>query len=200
MILFAGRAETVRGIDTLLDALPIVRRVVPTARLRLLLLPTPELPAVLDRIETAGLGAAVDVVTEPIADLADELAAAQVGAWPFKFDYTTSPPAMALAEAMAVGLPVVSTPVACVRSIATHGVNATLVPVGDAEALAQGIIGLLTDRARWDRQAAAGLATIADHRNWDAAAAATERVYRTTCDLAALDALDGVADLAELAG
>ena len=50
-------------------------------------------------------------------DLLAELAAAQVGAWPFKFDYTTSPPAMAVAEALSVGLPVVATEVGCVRAV-----------------------------------------------------------------------------------
>jgi glycosyltransferase involved in cell wall biosynthesis len=35
VVVFAGRAETVRGVDTLLAAFPEVRRAVPGARLRL---------------------------------------------------------------------------------------------------------------------------------------------------------------------
>ena len=61
-------------------------------------------------------------------DLLAELAAAQVGTWPFKFDYTTSPPAMAVAEAMSVGLPVVATDVACVRAVLEPGVNGLSCP------------------------------------------------------------------------
>lgn len=185
VVLFAGRAETVRGIDTLLDAFPAVVDAVPGARLRLLLLPTAELPAVLARIEAHGLGPSVEVCTDPVADLSDELAAAQVGVWPFKYDYTTSPPAMALAEAMAVGLPVVSTPVACVRSIAADDQNASLVPVGDAAALAQAITALLVDQQRWDRLSEAGLATIADHHNWLEAARVTCTAYIDSMELAA---------------
>ncbi len=114
-----GRTETVRGLDTLLAAFPLVRQRVPGARLRLLLIPRPELPAILHRAaaaDTAG-AAAIEVVTGAVPDLLAELAAAQVGTWPFKFDYTTSPPAMAVAEAMSVGLPVVPpTWRACARS------------------------------------------------------------------------------------
>ena len=179
VVLFAGRAETVRGIDTVLDALPLVQIAHPSVRLRLLLIPTPELPAVLARIEAAGLGDAVEVVTEPVADLTAELAAAQVGTWPFKFDYTTSPPAMAVAEAMAVGLPVVSTPVACVRSVATEGHGAHLVPVGDHRALASAINSLLGDEAHWQEQADAGVRVIERSSGWEAAAAVTIAAYDT---------------------
>ena len=48
VVLFAGRAESVRGIDTLLACFPDVVREVPDARLRLLLIPRPELDALLE--------------------------------------------------------------------------------------------------------------------------------------------------------
>lgn len=177
-ILFAGRAETVRGIDTLLAAFPLVRARVPDARLRLLLIPTPELDAVVRAVDAAGAGDAIEVCTEPVADLTAELLAAQVGVWPFKFDYTTSPPAMALAEAMAVGLPVVSTTVTCVRSIADHQHNALLVAPGDHRELAASIVRVLTDRPVWHRLATAGRHTIEHEASWDAAAEVTLSAYR----------------------
>ena len=65
---------------------------------------------------------------------------------------------MAVAEAMAVGLPVVSTPVACVRSVMRPGIDGIAVPPGDVEALAQGLVTLLTDEVKWDRYAKAGTA------------------------------------------
>lgn len=184
-ILFAGRAEMVRGIDTVLEAFALVRRQVADARLRLLLIPTAELPLVQQAIAAAGLGEACDVSTEPVADLAAELAAAQVGVWPFKFDYTTSPPAMALAEAMAVGLPVVATDVTCVRSIARHDDNALLVPVADAAALAAAIVELVTDQESWQRLSKAGLHTIEHEASWDAAAERTTEAYGLTKETAA---------------
>jgi alpha-maltose-1-phosphate synthase len=177
VVVFAGRAEMVRGIDTLLEAFRLVLRSVPTARLRLLLIPTAELRDVLRAVDVAGLGNRCEVSTLPVPDLESALAEATVGVWPFKFDYTTSPPAMALAEAMAVGLPVVSTPVTCVRAIARDGENAALVPVADERRLADAIVRLVTDRAEWTRLSSAGLETIRHEASWDAAAAATCAAY-----------------------
>ena len=155
-VIFAGRSETVRGIKTLIDAFPAVRAAVPDARLRLLLLPRAELAAIVQHVAASPVADAIDVVTDPIPDLLGELASAQVGCWPFLADYTTSPPAMAVAEAMAVGLPVVSTPVACVRSVMRPGIDGIAVPPGDAVALSQALITMLTDAEAWDRYAAAG--------------------------------------------
>ena len=117
----------------------------PDARLRLLLIPRAELPEILERAGAAALADALEVVTEPVPDLAAELAAAQVGAWPFLFDYTTSPPAMAVAEAMTVGLPVVSTDVACVRAAVRDECDGLFVPAGDATP-SPASWSLLTDR------------------------------------------------------
>jgi glycosyltransferase involved in cell wall biosynthesis len=113
----------------------------------------------------------------PVADLEAALADATVGVWPFKFDYTTSPPAMALAEAMAVGLPVVSTPVTCVRAVARDGENAALVEVGDDRSLADAIVRTIGDRCEWERLSAAGLTTISTEASWDVAAASTAAAY-----------------------
>ena len=176
-IVFAGRAESVRGIGTLIDAFPAVLARVPNARLRLLVLPRPELASLRERAARLGLGDAVEFRTEAVTDLLGEFAAAQVGAWPFLADYTTSPPAMALAEAMAVGLPVVSTPVACVQAVMRPGADGMAVPAGDARLLAEALTRLLTDRPTWERYALAGNAAAAK-MSWKAAAEATETAYR----------------------
>jgi starch synthase len=176
-IVFAGRSESVRGLDTLLAAFPMVRARIPAARLRLLLIPRPELPAILAR---AGSAEAVEVVTEPVPDLLAELAAAQVGTWPFKFDYTTSPPAMAVAEAMSVGLPVVATDVACVRAVLEPGVNGLAVPPADPVALAGALAQLLGDETTWRRYAEAGVRSVRERLGWDRAAAVTAQAYEAT--------------------
>lgn len=175
-IVFAGRAETVRGLDTLLDAFPEVLRAVPEARLRLLLLPRPELPALLGRVRDAAVAEHVDVVTEPIADLGAELAAARVGVWPFKFDYTTSPPAMALVEGLSVGLPVVGTDVACVRSVLDDERGGLVVPPSDPAALAAALVRLLTDRTLWEDQARAAL-DVSASCDWETATRVTDDAY-----------------------
>jgi starch synthase len=175
-VVFAGRAETVRGIDTLIDAFPTVLRHVPDARLRLLLMPRPELPQILDRVAAAGLSQHVDVRIDPVPDLLAELANGQVGCWPFKFDYTTSPPAMALTEAMSVGLPVVATNVACVRSAVQDGQGARLVPTMEPELLAAEIIILLTDQVEWHRQSKLARSNSAS-RTWSRAAETSQVAY-----------------------
>ena len=176
-VVFAGRAESVRGLDTLLAAFPAVRERVPGARLRLLLIPRPELPAILAR---AGTAEAVEIRTEPVPDLLAELASAQVGTWPFKFDYTTSPPAMAVAEAMSVGLPVVGTDVACVRAVLDPDVNGLAVPPANPRALAAALVRLLSDEATWQRFAEAGVRSVRDRLGWDRAAAVTAQAYAAT--------------------
>jgi glycosyltransferase involved in cell wall biosynthesis len=176
VIVFAGRAEVVRGILPLIDALPAIRTVVPGARLRLLLLPRPDLGRIVAAARASSAADAIEIVTDPIPDLLAELASAQVGAWPFLADYTTSPPAMAVAEAMAVGLPVVSTPVACVRSVMAPDQDGLAVPPGDSQALARAIVRLLTQPADWAAFSEAGLRAAA-RMSWEAAAQATQEVY-----------------------
>lgn len=177
MIVFAGRAETVRGLDTILAAFPLVREHVPNVRLRLLLIPRPELPRIVAAAAACACGDAIEVVTDPVPDLLAELAAAQVGTWPFKFDYTTSPPAMAVAEALSVGLPVVGTDVACVRAVLEPGVNGIVVPPADPPALAAGLARLLLDEVLWHRCAEAGARTATCRLSWDLAAQATAGIY-----------------------
>ena len=175
-IVFAGRAESVRGIGTLLDALPDVTQQVPNARLRLLVLPRPELAPMMRRVEELGLGDAVEVHIEPVPDLLAELETAQVGAWPFLADYTTSPPAMALAEGMVVGLPVVSTPVSCVRAVMRPGIDGMAVAPGDHRALARLLVRFLTERDLWQEYARASIAAAA-RLDWKHAADTTGQAY-----------------------
>jgi glycosyltransferase involved in cell wall biosynthesis len=174
-VVFAGRAETVRGIDTLLAAWPQILAEVPEARLRLLLIPRPELDEI--RTAAAAAGPSVEVRTDPVDDLLDELARADVGVWPFKFDYVTSPPAMAVAEAMSVGLPVVSTRVACVEAVVRDGLDGDLVEPGRPHELARAVVALLTDPDRWAARAAAGPAATRERFGWDRAAEATATAY-----------------------
>ena len=181
-ILFAGRAERARGIDPLLDAFSVVRRRVPGARLRLLLLDRPELADVLERVSRTGMTEAIDVLVGPQHDLLGEMATAQLGVWPFMFDYTTSPPAMAVVEAMSVGLPVVSTSVACVEAAAGDGRGALLVPPGDVSTLADAMIAALSDRRLWQRLSTDGADAVRTTHGWDLAAGVTREAYAQAVD------------------
>src|SRR5206468_3007781 len=113
VVVFAGRADAVRGIDVLVDAIALVRRDVPDVRLRLLLLARPDVPKLLRRIRKAGIRDIVDLRLDPVDDIRAEFAAATVSVFPFLFEHVTFAPALTAAEAMSVGLPVVATPVGC---------------------------------------------------------------------------------------
>jgi colanic acid/amylovoran biosynthesis glycosyltransferase len=66
-----------------------------------------------------------------------------------------------LIEALALGLPAVSTPIAGVPEIVDEGVSGLLVAEGDPAALADGIGSLMVDNGRWSQIAAAGPAKVA---------------------------------------
>ena len=79
-----------------------------------------------------------------------------------------------LVEAMARGCPVVCTDAACLPEVT--GGAATLVPVGDVDALAGALEAVLTDDARRAAMADAGRARAAVF-TWEASAAAHARAY-----------------------
>jgi N-acetyl-alpha-D-glucosaminyl L-malate synthase BshA len=61
-------------------------------------------------------------------------------------------------EAMACGVPVVAAGVGGMPEVVEDGVTGTLCAVGDTDAMAAAAIRLITDRAHWERQGAAGVA------------------------------------------
>jgi glycosyltransferase involved in cell wall biosynthesis len=83
-----------------------------------------------------------------------------------------------LLEAAAVGRAIVATDVPGNRDIARHGVNAILVPPGDARAMAAALKTLASDPGRRRAYAAAGRAWVAEGFSEEAVSAATVALYR----------------------
>ncbi len=188
VIVFAGRAESVRGVDTLIEAFPRVLDHVPGATLRLLLIPRPELAALVDRVAAAGDLRSRDRRHRPGARTCSP-SSPTPRSGPGRSSSTTRPPRRRWRSPrrLSVGLPVVATDVGCVRAVVEPDVNGLTVPPGDPDALATALLRLLTDRDHWQRLAAAGPATTR-HLGWSRAAEVTATAYRT-----ALGPLNGVA-------
>jgi glycosyltransferase involved in cell wall biosynthesis len=137
-----ARLAREKHLDLLIDALPLVRRRSPSAadRLRLVLCgpDSGERDALLERARRAGLEHVV-LVLDARPDVAEVLAAFDVFALPSLYEGTP----FALLEAMAMGLPVLCTPVGAVPDIVDG--NGYLVPPLDPNATALAIEELLGD-------------------------------------------------------
>jgi glycosyltransferase involved in cell wall biosynthesis len=85
---------------------------------------------------------------------------------------------MVLLEAMAVGLPVVTTPTEGIAEVVKDGVNGLLVPPGESEALATAMRSLAENSARAAALGRAAQQTVCDAYTTDRMAAGIERVYK----------------------
>jgi glycosyltransferase involved in cell wall biosynthesis len=85
---------------------------------------------------------------------------------------------MALLEAMALGLPVIATPVGGVPEIVTHEVDGLLVPPGDVDALGAAIARLMSEPALRERLGRAARETVAMRFSLDSAVERLLGIYR----------------------
>ena len=81
-------------------------------------------------------------------------------------------------EAMALGVPVVSTNVSGIPELIRNGENGLLVPAGDAEALAQALGRILREPALRERLAMHARTTIEAEFNLETIAANLECLFR----------------------
>ncbi|HSV47659.1 MAG TPA: glycosyltransferase [Ramlibacter sp.] len=159
-VLFVGRFELRKGIDTLLAAIPLVLQRVPAARFRLVgdsslpgpdgrgfqeaFFATPEGAACADRVRIDGLA--------DEATLVAAYAQADVFVAPSRFESF----GLVFVEAMRAGKPVVGCAAGGVPEIVAHEANGLLVPPGDATALAGALVRLLESPEERARMGQAG--------------------------------------------
>lgn len=153
IVLFVGKEFGRKGGECLIDAFRRVRALLPAARLQIVgtneAQPEPGVE-VLGRITDRNR-------------MAQCYAEAAVFCLPSRFD----PFPGVLIEAMAHGLPCVSTTVCGIPEIVLDGQTGLLVRPGDSEALAMSLLRLLTDPAYAARLGAAGRYRTEEELNWD---------------------------------
>ena len=175
LIAFAGRLVHEKGVQTLLAALPTLRRRHPG--LRLAVAGTgplaDELHAEARRLRVAR---AVDWWGfVPAAQVATLLAAADVMVVPSSYE----PFGLVALEAVAAGTPVVVSDAGGLADLHRDGVAAASFPAGQPAALADAVDGVLRDPDGSRRAMRRAVAVLRTSYTWQAVAQATAQIYRT---------------------
>jgi phosphatidylinositol alpha-mannosyltransferase len=149
-IVFVGQAVERKGLPLLLRAFEALREHIPCELT--VIGPTPEelSPMMLDSRQVRILGKVDDDRKLEELERADVLAAPSLRGESF---------GMVLTEAFAAGTPVIASNIAGYRDVVDDGVNGVLVPVGDAQALAEGLRDLYEEP---DRRVAMARAAVRD--------------------------------------
>lgn len=171
IVLALAHIERRKGIETLLDAMPMVASIIPGAR-ALVVGGGSHRPQVEHKAREMSLIGTV-IFTGFRNDIADLLAAADVVASPSYLEGCCN----AVMEGMAAGKPVVGTNVGGTPEIIRHGVNGLLIPPRDAESLASALINILTHPETAEQFGKAGRQIIREHFSVDRLADETLDVY-----------------------
>lgn len=153
-LLFVGRLVAAKGVPVLLRALVLARQARPSLTLTLVG-DGPDRVAIEAEARALGLGDAVAFLgyrnQEQVADLLAESSALVLPS------FAEGVPVV-LMEAMAAGLPVVSTRIAGIAELVEDGVSGRLVPPSDEEALARALLDVTASGA--ERMGEAGRAQV----------------------------------------
>jgi glycogen synthase len=146
MIFFAGRLEYEKGVQTVLDALPLVDQQVPV-RFFVAGVGTHE-QALREHVERDGLDGRVEFLGfVPDEELAMFYAAADLAVVPSLYE----PFGMVALETMAAGTPCIAADTGGLRELVVHDATGLRFEPGDPASLAGAVLRLLTD-ARLDRR------------------------------------------------
>jgi glycosyltransferase involved in cell wall biosynthesis len=172
IVMTAGRLHRQKGYDHLIHAMPIVQAAFPGVKLLILGEGDEEknLKKLADSLE----------LTEKIIfmglrpDVGPLLSCSEVFVLPSRWEGLPN----ALLEAMAAGKPVVATEVGGIPELVLQGVTGVLVPLGNIMALAEAIMGLLSDEKRALLMGAAGRQRVQQCFSMHAMISKTEALYQ----------------------
>ena len=172
-LLYHGRVDLRKGLGELIAAMPQILEAVPTATLTVSGI-GPDVAAVRARADELNLGGAVALAGYAGYDEApDRLRGGDVFVSPTYSEGFSN----TILEAMASGLPVVSTRTVGVVDCLTDGENGLLVPVGAVDELADAVVRLLNDAPLRRRLAAQALDDVRRLYSWEAVGATIQDVY-----------------------
>lgn len=140
-----GRIQDVKDQANLIDAFIQLRAMLPAERDRLRLVIVgegPLLPALRKKVEAAGISHAVS-----LPGASDDIPSVMRSFSIFALTSIAEGMPVTLLEAMATGLPVVSTAVGGIPELVVEGATGKLVPARDPAALAQALAGYASDPA-----------------------------------------------------
>ena len=176
-VVAVGRLERVKGFDLLLEAFARVVGRLPEARLRIGGTGTQE-RALADAAAAAGIADAVTFLGRLSAEqVAAEFAAADVVVVPSRREAF----GLVVLEAWRSGTPLVATDRDGPADLVADGRTGLLVNPEDPDALAEAVVGLLTDAATAERLGREGQAAAAGY-GWDAVTRAYAECYRRATD------------------
>jgi phosphatidylinositol alpha-mannosyltransferase len=166
-IVFVGQAVERKGLPLLLRAFEALREHIPTELT--VIGPTSEelSPLMLDSRGVTALGKVDEATKQRVLEDADVLCAPSLRSESF---------GMVLTEAFAAGTPVVASDIAGYRDVVRDSVDGVLVPVGDAQALAEALRDLHEEPER-RRQMARAAATDVERFAWPRVAAEVMNAY-----------------------
>ena len=171
-LVFFGRFEPTKGVDTLVDALGLLGARAPQT---LIIGQGPDRQLIQKKIEASGLEEKTTILPWMTHDdLAQTLTGARIAALPSREENFS----LAVLSAMAVGVPVISTNVGGTPEIIEPDQTGLLVEPDDPPALAAAIESLDHDAERARRLGEAGRAYVRHNLTWDRVAEAFEALYR----------------------
>jgi glycosyltransferase involved in cell wall biosynthesis len=176
LLLFTGRLDgpgQQKGLDVLLEALPAISRRHPV------------------QLHIAGAGPGLEYFQKMVRRLKIEPNVRFLGFTEYptladlyhQADLFVLPTrresfGLVLAEAMAAGLPVVSTSIGAVPEVVSHGENGVLIPPDDPEACAEAVNALLDDPVRMREMGRKGRERAVHYFTWEKVAERVAHCYR----------------------